>query len=754
MRSWNVGSWVCVGRRAVIAALIFVAAWVAVPPVAEPAAAAAPSVVVAWGLDNAPPAGGDFVAVSAGGYHSLALHANGSIAGWGSNSYGQASPPAGTGYTAVAAGWWHSLALRGDGSIAAWGDNTYGQATPPSGTGFVAIAAGGTHSLALRADGSIAGWGSDLDGQASPPAGTGYTAISAGGYHSLALRGDGSIAAWGNNFQGQATPPAGTGYVAISAGEHHSLALRGDGGIAGWGPQRRRPGEPSRRHRGCRDRRRRRPQPGAPERRHHRGLGLQRLRAGDPAGRHGLRRDRRRDLPQPRPDPDPTAPQTTITTGPAGMVFDNDVSFAFVSSEPGSTFECSLEPGGFWESCLSPKDYLDVFDGPHTFWVRATDRAGNTDSTASRSFTVDTGPPDTQIDFAPPPTTTSNDPVFRFSASNPASTFQCRLDPPGGWDPCSSPQSYSDLADGAYAFAVRAIDQHGQIDATPATVPFTVDTSQPASLVAWGPGHGARPGRSTPRCPRAGATSSRCAATEASSAGAPMRPVRQRPRPATTSSRSPPAGATAWRCAATAPWWRGATTPPVRRPRPRATTSSRSPPDRTSASRSATTAASSAGDRRPRPRRDGIHRDLRESRDRPGAARRWADIVQWPGGPPPPETGYTAIAASTGFGLALRGDGSIAGWGANSDGQASPPAGAGYRAIAAGYDHGVAIRADGSVAAWGRDNNGRRPPRAAPATSPSTRAGTSASPWSTTRRRLTRDNHPAPAARSPTRPRS
>ena len=496
MRSWNVGPWVCSGSRAVIAALILLVAWVVLPFATDTAAAAAPSTVVVWGLDNAPPAGGDFVAASAGADHSLALHADGSIAAWGSNTYGQASPPPGTGYTAIAAGWWHSLALRADGSIAAWGDNTYGQASPPPGNDFVRIAAGRIHNLALRSNGSLVAWGNNSWGQATPPDGTDYVDIAAGGYHSLARHADGSLAGWGDNFYGQASPPIGTGYTAIDAGGSHSLALRGDGSIAAWGYD----GDG---------------QSSAPP-----GTAYTAVAAGESHSLAlmangvitGWGYDNHGQAAPPAGAgylaisagsshslaliPDPTAPQTSITTGPAGVVFDNDASFAFTSSEPGSTFECLLEPEGNWESCLSPKDYVDLFDGPHTFWVRATDKAGNTDPTpASRSFTVDTGPPDTQIDFAPPSTTPTNDPVFRFSASNPASTFHCRLDPPGGWDPCSSPQTYSDLADGAYTFAVRAIDQHGQIDATPATVSFTVQTPEPAAIVAWGPRWQSAPGR-------------------------------------------------------------------------------------------------------------------------------------------------------------------------------------------------------------------------------------------------------------------
>ncbi|TFG47193.1 MAG: PASTA domain-containing protein, partial [Candidatus Brocadiia bacterium] len=63
--------------------------------------------------EASPPSGNDFVAIAAGGYHGLALKADGAIAGWGENDYGEASPPSGNDVVAVAAGEAHSLALKG-----------------------------------------------------------------------------------------------------------------------------------------------------------------------------------------------------------------------------------------------------------------------------------------------------------------------------------------------------------------------------------------------------------------------------------------------------------------------------------------------------------------------------------------------------------------------------------------------------------------------------------------------------------------
>ena len=90
---------------------------------------------------------------------------------------------------------------------------------------------------------------------------------------------------------------------------------------------------------------------------------------------------------------DSIPPETSIDSGPSDTVNEGSASFAFSSTEPDSTFECALD-GASFSGCTSPKDYTGLSDGSHTFQVRATDSAGNTDATpAERSWTVDTVAP-------------------------------------------------------------------------------------------------------------------------------------------------------------------------------------------------------------------------------------------------------------------------------------------------------------------------------------------------------------------------
>jgi alpha-tubulin suppressor-like RCC1 family protein len=192
--------------------------------------------------------------VTGGAGHGLALRADGTVAAWGDNSYGQAQVPAGlSNVVALAAGSWHNLAAKSDGSVTAWGAGMadgnpndpngfqVGQSIVPTGlTNAVAVAAGFFHSLALRNDGTVIAWGSDSVGQTKVPPGlSNVVAIASGENHCLALKADGTIVSWGHYFAHPATnvPPGLTNIIAIAAGtdSHHSLALKADGALVAWG---------------------------------------------------------------------------------------------------------------------------------------------------------------------------------------------------------------------------------------------------------------------------------------------------------------------------------------------------------------------------------------------------------------------------------------------------------------------------------------------------------------------------------------
>ncbi|WP_408890221.1 Ig-like domain-containing protein [Myxococcus faecalis] len=183
---------------------------------------------------------------------------------------------------------------------------------------------------------------------------------------------------------------------------------------------------------------------------------------------------------------DTTAPDTTLSGGPTGTTSDTGATFTLTSTESPQTFQCSLD-GAPFTACTSPTSLSNLADGSHTFAVRAVDAAGNVDLTpATRTWTVDTLAPDTTIVSGPPSPSASADAGFTFSATETPVTLECSLDG-GTFATCAASQSFPGLSDGAHTLAVRARDTAGNVDLTPATYAWTVDTTAPDTSIVSGP---------------------------------------------------------------------------------------------------------------------------------------------------------------------------------------------------------------------------------------------------------------------------
>ncbi len=222
--------------------------------------------------------------LAAGEQFSAAIKSDGSLWTWGYNDYGQlgngnhsneSSPTqiassSSNDWVSVSTGWGHTLAIRSDGTLWAWGLNNLGELglgnttsqTSPAQVGtdtdWVAASAGDAFSLAIRSDGTLWAWGSYASGglgivtstnQTSPVqvnTETDWVAVSAGGNYGMAIKSDGTLWTWGLNNDGQLglgdtaqrSTPVQVGsdtWVAVQAGNVHTLAIKSDGTLWAWG---------------------------------------------------------------------------------------------------------------------------------------------------------------------------------------------------------------------------------------------------------------------------------------------------------------------------------------------------------------------------------------------------------------------------------------------------------------------------------------------------------------------------------------
>ncbi len=99
---------------------------------------------------------------------------------------------------------------------------------------------------------------------------------------------------------------------------------------------------------------------------------------------------------------------------------------------------------------------------------------------------VDTTPPDTTLAGAPTAVTNNPAVTFTFSSTEAGSTFESRLDG-AAFAATTSPQTLTALRDGSHTFDVRAKDAAGNVDATPASATWVVDTTPPDTQISQAP---------------------------------------------------------------------------------------------------------------------------------------------------------------------------------------------------------------------------------------------------------------------------
>lgn len=166
---------------------------------------------------------------------------------------------------------------------------------------------------------------------------------------------------------------------------------------------------------------------------------------------------------------DTTKPSVQITAGPAAQTREIDARLTFVASDvaPGeiARLECRLDAAVDWESCSSPKDYVGLNQGSHSFQVRAFDTAGNVSDIKNHNWFVDSMGPAINIGQQPMASIMPGQAaaVQFIVTDSGVGLRQVRCGLNGTLTNCefSETRDYSNLPVGEYIFRIEAVDLLG-----------------------------------------------------------------------------------------------------------------------------------------------------------------------------------------------------------------------------------------------------------------------------------------------------
>jgi alpha-tubulin suppressor-like RCC1 family protein len=234
----------------------------------------------------------DWLALSAGDWHTCGVKLDGTLWCWGNDQFGQLGSKAdayqgpgptqvgtGTDWTSVTAGGQHTCALKVDHSLWCWGDNQYGQLGVETAAGtdtpnptpvqidgsWASVAAGDKFTCGTRSDGTLWCWGRNDVGQLAESTNLGtdtpnpapvqvgddadWASLAPGLEHACGVKTDGTAWCWGAPNQGElgtgttgsdpVTTPAevgsGTTWSGLTAGWSSTCGLGTDGTAWCWG---------------------------------------------------------------------------------------------------------------------------------------------------------------------------------------------------------------------------------------------------------------------------------------------------------------------------------------------------------------------------------------------------------------------------------------------------------------------------------------------------------------------------------------
>jgi hypothetical protein len=176
---------------------------------------------------------------------------------------------------------------------------------------------------------------------------------------------------------------------------------------------------------------------------------------------------------------DQTAPSTpSILSNLVSPSKNNQVSYSFSSTDAVgvASYQCSQD-GTTFATCTSPKAYT-LTDGTKSFYVKASDAAGNVSGVARLDLVIDTVAPVIAITSTQSTTNLSGNITFTITENGSGiNKIQCSLDG-SAFASCTSPYAYT-VAAGSHNFQVQANDLAGNVSAT-MTSSWTISAPAPS----------------------------------------------------------------------------------------------------------------------------------------------------------------------------------------------------------------------------------------------------------------------------------
>lgn len=137
----------------------------------------------------------------------------------------------------------------------------------------------------------------------------------------------------------------------------------------------------------------------------------------------------------------------------------------------------TTDAGGNATFTFNPASTVSV---GQTATATATNKGNTSEFSAPKTVALASGSalaPDTTKLSGPSDVTKSPTAHFKFASPDPDATFECSLDG-GAYYECSSPENIHGLSEGRHTVSVRALDEKGNVDASPAAWIWTVDRNK------------------------------------------------------------------------------------------------------------------------------------------------------------------------------------------------------------------------------------------------------------------------------------